>query len=51
MEAAQKFSTFEDLKKNEETATRPRFTYEVKQFLELMRQGEISEGNFGTKED
>lgn len=41
MEATQKFSTFEDLKKNEETAARPRFTSEVKQFLKLMRQGEI----------
>jgi hypothetical protein len=41
MEAVQKFLTFTDLKKDEEVATRPKFTSEIKQFLELMRQGEI----------
>lgn len=41
MEALQKFSTFTDLKKDEEIVVRPQFTSEVKQFLELMRQGAI----------
>jgi len=41
MEAVQKFSTFADLKKDEEITVRPQFSSEIKQFLELMRQGEI----------
>ncbi|MFP9098860.1 hypothetical protein ACLI09_07390 [Flavobacterium sp. RHBU_24] len=41
MEAAQKFSSFDELKKGEETATQPLCSDDVKEFLELMRQGEI----------
>lgn len=41
MEAVQKFSTFTDLKKDEEIATFPQFTSEVKHFIELLRQGEV----------
>lgn len=41
MKAIQKFSTFADLKKDEEIAARPKFTSEVKYFIELLRQGEV----------
>lgn len=45
MESVQKFSTFANLKKDEEIAVRPKLTSEIKQFLELMRQGEIPVNN------